>query len=172
VATQVTVCANSRNRPLPSNHLIRPPSRLRRSPSSRRDRGWCTAWSGGLEGHAPMELTVGMARQLLSAAEMKLRMPRIANRPAAIVPLEGINGLPLFGHTDLIRALTDGVESPACGAGVARCNIGACATQWRARLPDDINDWQMPPQASPFGSAATSTQRSFEPRISQITKIY
>ena len=69
-----------------------------------------------LECHAPVQLAVGTAIKLRRAAEMEIRMPRFAKRPAAIIlfkvekPLwsRGLLGFAdLLGHVILPHSLLD-----------------------------------------------------------------
>jgi hypothetical protein len=68
-----------------------------------------------LECHAPVDLTVGTIRNLRRAAEVEIRVPRFANRPAAITLLkveellwpQGLLGFADFlGHVILPHTLS------------------------------------------------------------------
>ena len=63
-------------------------------------------WNGGaglmarprrLKCHAPVQRAVGTTRQLRRAAEVEIRVARLADRPAAVVPLEVEECLRLVG---------------------------------------------------------------------------
>jgi hypothetical protein len=51
-------------------------------------RGKLMARPRWLECHAPVQLTVGTIRNLQRTAEVEIRVPRFADRPAAVAPLK------------------------------------------------------------------------------------
>src|SRR5262245_31695948 len=90
-----------------------------------------------LEGHAPMQLAVRPPGRLLGAAEVEIRVSRIPDRPAAIVPLKGGDGLDLLlflllGHGGPVRERRIGAGRTGCwrksspaymGTVFVHCNI-------------------------------------------------
>ena len=64
------------------------------------------ARSRRLECHAPVQLTVGTIRNLRRAAEVEIRVPRLADRPAAVALLKIEKLLwsrGLLGFADFLR---------------------------------------------------------------------
>jgi hypothetical protein len=90
------------------------------------------------ESHAPVKFAVGAPGQLLRAAEMEIRMPRVADGPAAFVPFDvgdsfSLRVLGRLAHVSRVHAqrASKGFGSHM-GIGLLQRNMSPCATRWHS----------------------------------------
>lgn len=89
-----------------------------------------------LEGHPPVQLAIGPPWKLSCTTKVKIPLSGIADRPAAVVPLERVNSLTLvglLGHENLMKTAARSLAAKLRRAGFGdAADIGrlACIAIW------------------------------------------